>query len=307
MIQFNSLLEVLNKFNTEEKCVEYLALLRWGGKPICPHCGHDRVYTLKKGYKCAAKTCYKKFTVRVGTVFQESNIPLMKWFLAAYLLSAHKKGISSYQLGRDLGITQKTAWFMLHRLREANRIKLFEKTENIVEIDETFIGGKTANKHKWQRDELNKKGTGYVHKTPVLGILERGVGVRTFQVDKADGQTLQPIIMKHVNWGTQVVTDGFGGYKDLNKYYYHTIVNHGKEEFVVGDKHTNSLEGFWSLLKRGIYGIYHQVSEKHLARYCDEFTFRYNTKDLKDGVRFNISLLNVQGSRLPYKKLVNRS
>ncbi len=302
MKNFSSLLEVMREFDTVEKCKAHLALVRWNGSPACVHCGATRIYTTNRGYKCAE--CLKKFTVTVGTIYEGSKIPLTKWFLAEYIITAHKKGISSHQLGRDLGITQKSAWFLGHRIREQIRVKQRGFITGTVEVDETFIGGKAKNKHEWQRKKLIENGTGYVNKTPVFGILERGGDVRTFKVDKADGLTLKPIILANLAPGAELITDGFGGYKDLNKFYYHTIVNHAKGVWVEGGKHTNTLEGFWGLLKRGIDGIYHQVSPKHLHRYCDEFAYRYNTRKVKDGDRFNLSMNMVEGCRLTYKQLI---
>lgn len=303
MKEFKSILEFSDYF-TEERCKEHLAMVRWNGNVSCVHCGNDKVYTTSHGYKCAAKECRKKFTVTVGTYYHGSKISLRKWYIANFLFLSHKKGISSYQLARDINVTQKTAWFMLMRIREHVRAKQFKAMQGITEIDETYIGGKTSNKHKHVREQLNKAGTGAVNKSGVLGILERGGEVRTFGIDKNDGATIQPIIRENLGWGAFVVTDGHGAYKDLDKFYYHSIVNHHKDVWTDGKFHTNSLEGFWSQLKRGINGIYHQVSPKHLHRYCDEFAFRHNTRKLRNDSRIHQAMINIEGKNLTYKALV---
>jgi len=304
---FRNLKEVLQKFTDDAVCRHWLESQRWDGVPVCAHCGHQGAYKLGDGktYKCSSKECHKKFTVTKGTVFENTNIPLNTWFAAVYLATAHKKGISSLQLSRDLGITQKTAWFMLHRIRKAFTVNAPEMLENLVEMDETYIGGKAANKTNKQRKKL-KEGTGYINKTPVFGILERNGNVIVQPVTEAKGETLMPIITQRVSADAICVTDGFGGYKDLkNSFKAHEIINHAQNEYSRGIYHTNTIEGFWSLLKRGIYGIYHQVSPKHLHRYCDEFAYRYNSRKLPDNERFSLSLKHIDG-RLTYKKLIGK-
>lgn len=302
-MKFKSLPQVLNHFNDKGTCTKFLEQQRWNGKPICPHCGHDKVYKTNRGYKCADKDCYKKFTVTVGTVFENSKIKLNLWFAAIYLATAHKKGISSLQLHRDLGITQKTAWFMLHRIREMLREKKSNLLQGEVQADETFVGGKNRNRHTDKKVEFSQ-GRSVKDKTPVLGLLSNG-RVNTTVVPDTKAGTLKPIIQKMVEKGSIIVTDEWGAYNGLSSDYQHEVVKHNEGQYISNGFHTNSMEGFWSLFKRGIFGIYHHASPKHLHRYCDEFSYRYNTRKINDGDRFTASLAQVNG-RLTYKQLVQK-
>ncbi len=298
---FRSILELVQYFNSEEKCAEYLAEKRWHGHPVCPKCGNGSVYTLKgkvKRYKCAG--CREQFSVRVGTIFEDSKIGLQKWFLAIYLITAHKKGISSLQLSRDLHVTQKTAWFMLHRVRYALAYEPTEQMSGTVEVDETYVGGKDKNRHASKRTH----DFGGSKKAAVVGIVERGGNVIARHTPNTDKKTILPIIHAAVTKGTTICSDEFAGYTSLRKVYDHQTVKHGAFEYVSGAIHTNSIEGFWSLLKRGIVGIYHFTSEKHLQKYVDEFVFRYNSRSISDSGRFDQMLSNSQG-RLTYKTLIN--
>lgn len=302
MQEFKNLLEVTQYFSDEKTCREYLAQSRWNGNPICPYCGHTKVYVIEGGkrYKCANKDCFKKFSVTVGTIFEDTNLPLQKWFIAMYLACNHKKGISSLQLSRDLDITQKTAWFVLHRIREMLKDNAPELLENMVEVDETFIGGLDANKHKSKKAN---KGRGPVSKTPVVGLLERGNKVRAEKMLAANKAVLIPKVQQYVKPGTLVITDNSKAYVNLRTEYIHEVVSHSTGEYARGMIHTNTLEGYWSLLKRGIIGIYHCVSVKHLNRYCDEFSYRYNHR--KDGQNLSVTnaLLQAEGRRLKYFEL----
>ncbi|HSW96976.1 MAG TPA: IS1595 family transposase [Candidatus Saccharimonadales bacterium] len=300
--QFKNLPEILDYFKDENTCRELLELQRWNGKPFCPHCGHEKVYRTNRGFKCAEPKCYKKFSVTVGTIFENSKIPLRIWFASIYLHTAHKKGISSHQLGRDLGISQKTAWFVLQRVRAMLKEKAPAMLEGTVEVDETFVGGKAKNKHAKQRREI--KATGYVNKTMVFGILDRdGKKVHNQIVANVDGNNLKPIIYQKVKEGAIVMSDGFGAYSGLNKTYQHEVINHHQGEYFRDGYHTNTLEGYWSQLKRGIYGIYHSTSRKHLHRYCDEFAYRYNTRNISDQERFISVLTKVADARLTWNQL----
>ncbi len=301
--EFNSLLRLIDTFKTEQDCRDFLEQMRWHGKPKCPHCRHDKVYKFKDGKLWKCSECRKKFTVKVGTIFEDSHIPLRKWFLAIYVISAHKKGISSLQLSKDIKITQKSAWHLNHRIRYAMTSKSFLMgLNNIVEADETYIGGLNKNKHKHKR----LAGTGTANKIPIFGMVERKGEVRAVPVIKADTETLSDIIRKNLDKRAVIMTDDHGAYRKIHREFEHLVVNHTEGEYGVGMIHTNTIEGFWSLLKRGIIGIYHQVSPQHLHRYCDEFSFRYNTKESSDSTRFINTLGRVSGKRLMYKTLTNR-
>jgi transposase-like protein len=273
---FDSFIELIEYFSTEEKCVQYLATLRWNGVVECPYCAHDTCYALtgkNKRFKCAK--CRKQFSVRVGTIFEDSKIPLRKWFFAIYLFTAHKKGVSSHQLARDLKITQKTAWFMLQRIREAFTSENEPPMTGTVEADETFIGGKEINKHKSKRTKGAKRVN---NKVPVLGMVERGGRVYAIPVPDTRTRTLYPVISEKVEFGSTLYTDEWAAYKFMKLDYKHEVVNHAADEYVRGDVHTQNIENFWSLLKRGIFGIYHHVSPQHLHRYVNEFAYRYNNR-----------------------------
>lgn len=301
-MKFKSLPQLLLHFSNENTCIKYLEKQRWGDQPCCPHCGSVGAYVLNDGrYKC--KECHKKFTVKVGTVFENSKIKLTLWFAAIYLATAHKKGISSLQLHRDLGVTQKTAWFMLHRIREMLREKKPEILSGVVQADETFVGGKNKNRHADKKIE-NSQGRSVEDKTPVLGMLSKGK-VNTTVIPDTKAETLKPIIESMVKKGAIIVTDEWVSYTGLAKDYRHKVIKHKDGQFVHHGFHTNSIEGFWSLLKRGIFGIYHYVSPQHLHRYCDEFSYRYNTRHISDVERFTASLGRVDGE-LSYKQLIGR-
>lgn len=304
-IHFKGLPELLKYFSDEKLCIQLLEQRRWNGKPTCPHCGYDeKIYRTNRGFKCANKECGKKFSVTVGTIFENSKIKLSNWFGALYLVTAHKKGISSLQLARDLGVTQKTAWFMLHRIREMLRTKSPMTMEGTIEVDETFVGGKNKNRHEHKKVK-ESQGRSLKDKTAVFGMLERGGDVKPMVVPDTKAKTLKPIIAEMVKQGSIVVTDELSSYKGLSKNYVHEIIRHKAKEYVRENNHVNSLEGFWSLLKRGIYGIYHHASRKHLNRYCDEFAYRYNTRQVNDQHRFDNSLRHSEG-RLTYEGLVRK-
>jgi len=296
--EFRTLQDLEKRFPTEESCHEYLAEKRWGKQLVCVQCGSYRqIYTLKGGklFKCA--DCRRTFTVRIGTIFEDSPLPLRKWFFAIFVLAAHKKGISSVQLSKDIGVTQKTAWFMLHRIRYAMGTRTFRKPlDGVVEADETYIGGKKKG---------GKRGRGSENKTPVFGMVDRDdKTVMVKPVKYVNAKTLKAIIKQNASPDSTIMTDEWSAYNGLDKDFAgHERVDHGRKEYVRGDVHVNTIEGFWSLLKRGIIGIYHQISTDHLHRYCDEFEYRYNTREIKDHERFSETFSYVDG-RLTYKKLI---
>lgn len=311
MKPFHSLLQMIHTLHTEEDCRLYLEDMRWGGEPVCPHCGSISKHHYKltqngecKGmYKC--KDCRERFTVRIGTMFEDSNLPLKKWFYAIFLFLAHKRGISSAQLARDINVTQKTAWFMLHRIR--HNIKDDDITfKDQTQVDETYVGGKTSEKYQRRKNhKAGKKNMGrsLAQKTPVMGLLSNGK-VYTQVIANASAKVLLGVIDRFVKKGSTIISDGWSGYSTVKDNYTHEVVQHSLGVYVNKKGfHTNSIEGFWSHLKRGIVGVYYLVSPKHLPKYCKEFAFRYNTRDISDGLRFN-QFLQQPTERLYYGELL---
>ncbi len=312
-MNFKSLPQLLDYFKKEETCIKYYEKLRWNNNPTCPHCGSENPYATTRGYKCSDSTCYKKFTVKVGTIFENSKIPFRIWFAAIYLCTSHKKGISSVQLAIDLNITQKTAWFVLHRIREMlkkSAPQMLGDNGSIVESDATFIGGKEKNRHTNKKrnllyPELKNDGTPYVKKKTVIGIIERNGKVVLKHVSAEIAENMVPFVQDTVKDGAKVFTDQHGGYSELAKVYTHNTVNHSLRVYVQGEVHTNTIENFWSVLKRGLYGIYHQVSDKHLERYLNEFAARFNARHTSPYENFNSFLTKSEGGLL-YKNLISK-
>jgi transposase-like protein len=303
--KFNTLIDLLAYFKDEQVCRDYLELLRWPNGLQCAYkdCDHDKIFRFSNGkvYKCAK--CERQFSIRVGTIFEDSKVPLKKWFAAIYLITSHKKGISSIQLSKDIGVTQKTAWYMNHRVRHSlGWGEPEEKLSGTIEADETFIGGKEGNKHKNKKTE-GTQGRSVQTKTAVAGLVERGGEIRAKIVPDTTGSNLRKFVYENVEKGSQLHTDEWWGYKGLEKLFGHSVIKHNEKEYVNGDCHTNTMEGFWSLLKRGVVGIYHSMSNKHLQKYIDEFVFRYNTRTLTEADRFNLMLSGL-ATHLPYQKLI---
>jgi hypothetical protein len=300
--EFSSLVDLISTFSTEQKCIDHLEAILWGGFVVSPFDPTSKVYKCAGNkYKC--KNTGKYFNVKTKTIFDDTKIPLQKWFMAIYLIANHKKGISSHQLSRDIKVTQKTAWYLLHRVRFAFNHENFQAVlENTVEADETFVGGKNKNRHKHKKTK-GGQGRSSKDKTPVAGLLERGGNVMAFKVADTSMEVLQPIVLQNVKPKSNLMTDEWGGYNGLGTTYNHGIVHHAAKQYVDGNKHTNSLEGFWSLFKRGVIGIYHSISPAHIQNYLYEFVYRYNTRTVSDPKRFNAYLLQVEGKKLKYKTL----
>ncbi|MBS1669151.1 MAG: IS1595 family transposase, partial [Bacteroidetes bacterium] len=298
-----SILDFQKEFSDEAKCREYLEQQRWNGTPACPFCGSINVCRFANGkiFKCREKGCRSKFSVTVGTIYENTKIPLTKWFLATYILSVHSKGISSLQLANWLGVTQKTAWHLNHRIREMLTDKAPELLDGIVEVDETYVGGSLSNKHVSKR--IGKKGLD--NKTMVLGAIERKGKVRTRVIPQTTIENVSQAIEDFIAPDSTMVTDEHRAYNKVGEKYNHKRVNHRSNEYVRREDipvHTNSIEGYWSILKRQIDGIHHSVSPKHLQRYCNENAFRFNNKELLQDERFAAALANCNGS-LKYKTL----
>jgi transposase-like protein len=298
--EFSTLTEFTDYFKDEETCHKHFAAIRFRNGEYCPHCGHTKIYTYASGKKYRCAKCKENFTIKTGTVFGESKLPLRKWFIAIYLLSTTSKGISSVQLAKHVGVTQKTGWFMDHRIRKAmkeNNGQLFGE----VEVDETFVGGLAKNMHEKKKKHLGTGGSG---KTAVMGILQRKGKIIAGVVENVQKQTLQAKIHEHVEPGSAVFTDQWVAYNGLNSHFAHESVDH-QVCFGKGGVHTNGMESFWALFKRGYHGIYHQMSRKHLQRYVDEFVFRFNQRPLAMADVFSRMLARVtESSQLPYKELI---
>lgn len=298
---FNSLFDLLRAFPTEESCIKYFESWKWKDGVVSPYDPTSKVYNRGNGnYRC--KNTGKNFNVRTNTILCGSKVPLQKWFMAIWFETSHKKGISSIQLSKDISVTQKTAWYMLHRIRECFYSENQHKLDGEVELDETFVGGKNKNRHK-NKKVKKCQGRSFKDKTPVLGMLERGGNVVCRVVKNTSKKSLTAPILRTVKRSATLFTDEWCGYDTVGKVYSRRIVDHGKGQYVDGDAYTNNIEGFWSIVKRSIIGIYHKTSRKHLHRYMNEYVFRYNTRSMSEIDRFNLLLCNLE-YRITYKTLI---
>ena len=306
-----TLQEAIIHFADAENCLRYMVAHRWPDGVVCPTCGRaDVTYlTIQRKWQCKSGHAKRQFTAKVGTIFEDSPLGLDKWLPAVWIITSAKNGVSSCEIARSLGVTQKTAWFMLHRIRKAmqsgSMMKFGGNGGGEVEADETFIGGKARNMHLSVR-QRRITGTGTKDKTAVMGILERGGHVRTIVIANRKKTVLQAEVRKHVEAGAALYTDALLSYEGLATDYAHKVVDHAVE-YVNGRVHTNGLENFWSLLKRGINGTYVSVEPFHLFRYLDEQAFRYNNrKELNDSDRFSAVLSQVAGKRLTYAEVTGK-
>jgi transposase-like protein len=303
----DTLLEAVNFFSDKDISLAFVARLRWPDGVTCPYCQapEPSFLSTRRIWKC--RSCKKQFSAKVGTIFEDSPIALEKWLPAMWFVVNCKNGISSYELARDLGVTQKTAWFMAHRIRLAVQTGTFGKMSGEVEVDETYIGGRARFMHKGKRAE-KITGTGGMGKVAVMGLLERHgepghSTVKAKVVPNVRRKTLAPEVRQHVEEGSEVFTDALNSYSGLSTEYIHQVIDHA-ESYAEGKVHTNGLENFWSLLKRSIKGTYVSVEPFHLFRYLDEQSFRFNNRKMPDGLRFLRAAAGIIGKRLTYAELI---
>jgi transposase-like protein len=301
-----TLQEAIKYFSDPDTCVTFMAMLRWPDGVTCPVCAGKALsyISTRRMWKCKNKECKKHFSVKVGTIMEDSPIGLDKWLAAIWLIANAKNGISSCEIMRALGITQKSAWFLLHRIRLAMQTGTFEKLSGQVEVDETYIGGASRFMHRSERGR-KIQGTGGSGKVAVMGLLERNGKVRAKVIGDTKQQTFQDEVRTHVESGAEVFTDAHRSYFGLRADYIHQVIDRA-EKYVDGQIHTNGIENFWSLLKRTIKGTYVSVEPFHLFRYLDEQSFRFNERKNTDSQRFLAVISLIQGKRLAYKQLTGR-
>jgi transposase-like protein len=306
-----TLQQAIIHFANPDNCLKFMVKLRWpDGVVVCPTCEREDAVFLKnqRKWQCKSVHTHRQFSVKVGTIFEDSALPLDKWLVAIWLVANCKNGISSYEVARNLGVTQKSAWFMLHRIRLAMQARSFMKLGgpgSEVEVDESFVGGAARFMHA-DKHHRRITATGSKDKTPIFGILERGGEVRAAVVPNRRKKALHGEIKRHVAAGSAIYSDALMSYQDLKPTYAHQVIDHA-ERYVVGQVHTNGLENFWSLLKRGIKGTYVSVEPFHLFRYLDEQVFRYNFRKLPhDGARFEHVASHILGKRLTYAEVTGK-
>jgi transposase-like protein len=311
-LPFRTINDIAIHFQDKATCIEYITQLRWAGKPKCAFCGHEHVYELKganKRYKCAK--CRKHFSAIKGTIFENSTVPLSKWFMAIFIMSTHRKGISSVQVGRDIGVTQKSAWFMMQRVRNAFKMQSFESNNKLgadkpVQADESFLQGKLTNMHQKKRERVEQIGT--TRGIAIAGAIERGGEVRAQVIERANQENLIPFLVKNVHQGSKLTTDEHVAYTTMHRIFEHQTIKHMLKEYIRVDEETgevfttNSIENFWSVLKRGIYGTYHFITVKHVQNYLEEFAFRFNNRTITEAQRFD-KLISLSNHRITYKTL----
>jgi len=300
------LMSLMARFGDEDKCRKYLELLRWPDGVKCLRCRSDKISRVYERAVFACDSCGYQFSVKVGTIFHDSHLPLVKWFAAIYLMSEAKKGVSANQLKRNLGVAYKTAWYLCHRIRAAVKDADTSLLNGIVEVDETYIGGKAKNMHAKERAE-KIQGRGTVGKATVVGAVQRGGGIRLSVQKVADRETLHAFIKAHLDDKTEcIMTDTLPAYEGIaDENTRHETVNHHLAEYVRGECHTNNTEGVWSLFKRSIVGSYHHVSVKHLDAYLDEFEFRFDNRN--NPYLFRDTMLKlIASSNLEYKELTKK-
>ena len=302
----NSLIDAIKFFSNKENALSYLAAIRWPDGVVCPHCDSDNVGFLKSRriWKCKNRECRKQFSIKVGTIFEDSPIGLDKWLTVIWLIANCKNGVSSYEIARDVKVTQKSAWFMLQRIRRAMQDGTGILLTGEVEVDESFIGGKARNMHASKRKE-RIQGRGPQGKMIVMGVLERKGRVRATVVPTRRKADVQGEVRKHVEPGSTIYTDELLSYDGLASDYAHQVINHA-EEYVRGAVHTNGMENFWSLLKRGLAGTYVSTEPFHLFRYVDEQAFRYNNRKLTDAERLDIVCRQAVGRRLTWNEVTGK-
>lgn len=303
--QFKNLQQLLDFFKEEKTCKEYYEQKRWGGTPACPHCGNaGKIYRTDRGFKCGEKLCAKKFTVISGTIFENTKISLRIWFGAMYLISTSKKGVSSLQLAEQLGVTQKTAWFLNHRIRAMLTDNSNDPLTDVIQLDETLVGGLNKNRHA---DKKHKNTQGGKGKSIVIGAIGLNGKIKTKVIPNTEIATILPIVEKWIEKGSIMVTDEARQYhKSLDADFFHVSINHSEGEYVRGAFTTNSVENFWSTFKRGIIGIYHFVSPQHLQRYATEFEYRFNNRKDTGVEKFATAIKGADARRLKYDTLIGK-